>query len=333
MDGLTRGLDAGGGVGVVRAAAPATGPALGARAARAAPRPNMNDPEVLRQQLLADPSAVATLRARNPAVAEALNDPARFAAIVMQQMQAQANQRRELEELRVRAPSSSPGPAAGRRVRTPAHRPPPSSSCLSASQIRAEQDPYDIEVQRRLEDEIRQQNVNNSYEQAMEYAPETFGRVFMLYINCEVNGHKVKAFVDSGAQMTISTSRTARKCAGPADSRCVPRVYTNHITVSSSFADKCGLSWYLDTRFTGTAKGVGSARILGRVHMSPITIGSLILPCSFTILEEQSVDLLLGLDMLRRHQVSLGRQRRWARLQQKRTGWVGLQQSRTPWSG
>ena len=47
----------------------------------------------------------------------------------------------------------------------------------SARQHLAESDPYNIEVQRRLEEEIRQQNVNRSLEQALEHAPEMFGKV------------------------------------------------------------------------------------------------------------------------------------------------------------
>jgi len=93
--------------------------------------------------------------------------------------------------------------------------------------------------------------------------------------------------------------------------------------VSSSFAEKCGLSWYLDTRYTGVAKGVGSARILGRIHMSPIKIGHLFLPCSFTVLEEQSVDLLLGLDMLRRHQAIIDLKANVLRIGEVETPFLG----------
>ncbi len=149
--------------------------------------------------------------------------------------------------------------------------------------------PDDEDNQRRIMEIIRKDQIADNLQTALEHNPEVFGQVIMLYINVEVNGVPVKAFVDSGAQATISKS---------------PNLFFLIYTESTDFiqlvnpecAERCGILRLLDTRFKGVAKGVGTANILGRIHSAPIKVGDSFLPCSFTVLEGQSVELLLGLD-------------------------------------
>jgi DNA damage-inducible protein 1 len=136
-------------------------------------------------------------------------------------------------------------------------------------------DPMSEESQRKIEEKIRQQNIQSSMETAIEEIPESFGVVQMLYIRIEVNGLPLQAFVDSGAQSTI---------------------------MSAACVERCGLSRLIDRRFAGQARGVGTAPILGRIHLAQMKIQNSYFPISITVLQGGDIDFLFGLDMLRRHQ-------------------------------
>ncbi|XP_067316171.1 protein DDI1 homolog 2 isoform X2 [Pseudorasbora parva] len=223
--------------------AQATTPGPGPAPAPTLSPQGLDNPALLRDMLLANPHELSLLKERNPPLAEALlsGDLERFTKVLLEQQQDRA--RREQERIKL----------------------------LTA-------DPFDLEAQAKIEEEIRQHNIEENMTIAMEEAPESFGQVVMLYINCKVNGHPVKAFVDSGAQMTI---------------------------MSQACAERCNIMRLVDRRWAGIAKGVGTQKIIGRVHLAQVQIEGDFLPCSFSLLEDQPMDMLLGLDMLKRHQCSI----------------------------
>lgn len=198
------------------------------------------EPAFIRDMILKSPEQLALLKHNNPQLADALlsGDLDLFTRVLREQQKEKSDRDRQ-------------------RIRM-----------MNA-------DPFDPETQRLIAEEIRQQNIDSNMEAAMEYHPESFGQVVMLYINCRVNGHPVKAFIDSGAQTTI---------------------------MSQACAERCAIMRLVDPRWAGVAKGVGVQRIIGRIHLVQIEIEGVFLTSSFSVLEEQPMDMLLGLDMLKRHQ-------------------------------
>ncbi|XP_060578069.1 protein DDI1 homolog 2-like isoform X2 [Ruditapes philippinarum] len=207
---------------------------------RPPPKPDLEDPLVILELIKNNPHERALLKERNPPLSDALEsgDTGKFVEVYRKQRDQRLEKERERNRL-------------------------------------LQMDPFSSEAQKLIAEEIRLKNVESNMESAIEFVPESFGQVIMLYVDCLVNGHPVKAFVDSGAQMTI---------------------------MSQACAERCSIMRLVDTRWAGIAKGVGTQNIIGRVHLGQIQIGNDFLQSSFSILENQPMDMLLGLDMLKRHQ-------------------------------
>jgi DNA damage-inducible protein 1 len=210
----------------------------------------MNNPANLRNVVLKNNHLLRQLEHINPKMAEAIRSPD-ATALRQYQMEQQMNQ------------------YMGRR-----------NEYLEIQRLN--NDPTNPEAQRAIMERIRNEQVEQNRQLALEHSPESFARVLMLYVPLRVQNTEIQAFIDSGAQMTI---------------------------MSESCAKKCGVMRLLDTRFAGQAVGVGTAKILGKVHLAQINFGGTFFQCSFTVLEDatgdKNMEFLLGLDMLKRYQASI----------------------------
>ncbi|PFH36026.1 ubiquitin family protein [Besnoitia besnoiti] len=225
-------------------------------------RPPMSDEEYLRQQAqtlinvcsaqeatlgvlaLENPPLGACLREAVKEAKEGLGGKEKFDKLV-EHLKKQLEERRKAEEARLQQLNSA----------------------LS--------DPLSASVQEFMMEQIREKQVEDNYLLAQEHLPEAFGSVYMLFIDIEVNGVPIKAFVDSGAQSTF---------------------------MSYACAEKCSLLRLMDTRYRGVAQGVGKTEIVGKIHLATLKLGQRFFPSSFTVLQDNKVEFLFGLDLLRRYQ-------------------------------
>jgi len=118
-----------------------------------------------------------------------------------------------------------------------------------------------------------------------EYIPSIFmNEVPHLKLEIGLNGYPVKAAVDSGVGSSIISSKGARNCK---------------------------ILSLIDKSKSGTCYGAGGkSKIYGKIHLAMIKMNDVLLPCSIyvgkmTIFEKLGVELLIGLDFLSNHDISL----------------------------
>ncbi|KAK0404007.1 hypothetical protein QR680_017237 [Steinernema hermaphroditum] len=137
-------------------------------------------------------------------------------------------------------------------------------------------DPTSAEGQKYIADMIRKQNIEHTENFAKEHMPENKGSRCLLYVKLNINGCEVQAFIDSGAQISLMSEHCAKRC---------------------------NLERLIDYRYKGRASGIGGeARFLGKLHSVEVkTSNDHKFPCMFEVNRDRKVDLLIGLDLLKRH--------------------------------
>lgn len=98
-----------------------------------------------------------------------------------------------------------------------------------------------------------------------------------LYVRVAINGTPVVCVIDTGAEFN---------------------------SIGIKMARACGLQGHIDTRYAGRAVGIGSTRMIGRVHICQVQCGNTFLPMNFAVLDAVC-DTLIGMSALRMYRAKI----------------------------
>lgn len=123
-----------------------------------------------------------------------------------------------------------------------------------------------------IEANKREEVIHDNYLKAYTEIPHTFISSKMIHMTVKINNVDVKFLVDTGAQISI---------------------------LPLSVASACNLNHLIDEQYSGELKGVGTDKIMGRIHYVEIQLPCGIYPCGLTVCKNDSMVPLLGIDMMR----------------------------------
>jgi DNA damage-inducible protein 1 len=133
---------------------------------------------------------------------------------------------------------------------------------------------FDPDTQKKIEDQIQMQRWNQLQAETYENYPELFIPTEMLFIKGKINNKETEIFIDTGAQTTV---------------------------ISRDFAERSNILKNVDSRYKTLILGVGNQMSLGRIWQIYVEIQNRFFVFSAVVLENFSHDILLGLDMMKRH--------------------------------
>ncbi|KAK8813225.1 hypothetical protein WA158_002817 [Blastocystis sp. Blastoise] len=136
-----------------------------------------------------------------------------------------------------------------------------------------EENPFDVETQRKLENHIHQEQVRLNRAMGMMYNKSN-NIYSLLYINCFINDVPTTAIVDTGAQVCV---------------------------ISDTLATKCHVTKNIDESAANKMMGIGESNSLGTVFSCQLRIQDSYFSCALNILPRQDDFFLLGLDFIQSH--------------------------------